>query len=274
MGGKASLVQGSWRQLRSYIYTLDIAQPVEGEIKFGDISERDLKGFLKLCKAMEIFVICRPGPYQYSEMKYDRLPGWLCENYPEILARDITGNIFRQSSVSYLHPVFLKKVRNWFEVVCPIIARHTVLNGGAVAFAQFDNELMGIHEWFGSWDYNDETMGFGKEDGRYARFLQERYVAINKMNSIYNTNYTCFAEVRPYNDTRKLENSGRIKIKDYQDFYFSTIAEYASILVGWFRELGIDCDLMHNSGNPTMNSYFLETAAKLGKGFIQMKCLD
>jgi beta-galactosidase len=243
-------------------------EPTEGDIRFGDIPERDLEGFLNLCREMELFVICRPGPYQYSELKYDGLPGWLCENYPEIQAVNIKGERFRVSSVSYMHPLFLEKAKKWFDTACPIIARHTLSKGGPVAFVQFDNELMGIHEWFGGWDYNPETMGFGKENGRYAGFLKERYKTMDALNEAYGSDYDSFARVRPELRDAGTAMEERRRVKDYQDFYFSMCAEYAAILTGWFRELGIDCDIVHNSANPGMNAYFLEIVEKMGGNFI------
>ena len=84
-------------------------EPTEGDIRFSDVSYRDLEGFFNLCKKLDIYVIARPGPYQYSELKYNGLPGWLCENYPEIRAKDIYNREFMKSSVSYMHPVFLQK---------------------------------------------------------------------------------------------------------------------------------------------------------------------
>ena len=173
-------------------------EPSEGDIRFNDIPERNLTGFLELCGELGIHVICRPGPYQYSELRYDGLPQWLCDNYPEILARDVKGDIMRSASVSYLHPTFLKKARAWYEAVCPILARYTQDKGGPVAFAQFDNELMGVHEWYGGWDYNSETMGFGKEDGRYASYLRESYGSISTLNERYHANFQSFGDVRPF----------------------------------------------------------------------------
>ena len=38
-------------------------EPQEGDFRFGDIPQRDLIGFLNLCKRLELHVICRPGPY-------------------------------------------------------------------------------------------------------------------------------------------------------------------------------------------------------------------
>lgn len=240
-------------------------EPVEGDFRLGDIPERDLEGFLKLCNEMGIYVICRPGPYQYSEMKHCGLPGWLCRDYTEIHARDINGRMMVTDSVSYLHPTFLEKVKSWFDYICPVISRYTVNNGGPTAFVQFDNELIGIHEWFGGWDYNPETMGFGKEDGRYACFLKNRYGSIGSLNQAYGTEFAGFMDVRPIIGQ---STGDRRRAKDYQDFYFGTVAEYACVLTGWMREAGIDCDFIHNSGNSHSNSYYLEMNKKLGENFI------
>lgn len=243
-------------------------EPVEGDIRFGDIPQRDLTDFLQLCKKLDLVVVCRPGPYQYSELKYDGLPGWLCENYPELLARDINGEIFRGSSVSYMHPLFLHKVKKWFDVVCPILAEYMVSKDGPVAMVQIDNELMGIHEWFGSWDYNQETMGFGMENGRYPVFLQERYSDITNLNVAYESTYRKFEEVLPKDKEDLGEKEQKRKAKDYQDFYFNTIAEYVATLYDWLREAGVDCQIVHNSGNPNMDSYFLEAVRRLKKEFL------
>lgn len=243
-------------------------EPIEGDIRFGDIPERDLEGFLNLCNEMSILVVCRPGPYQYSEMRYCGLPGWLCENYPQIQARDVHGKLMVKDSVSYLHPDFLERVKKWFDIVCPILSKYTINKGGPIAFVQFDNELIGIHEWFGGWDYNPETMGFGRDDGRYASFLKSRYGGIDALNAAYEAAFFGFMDVRPFDGISLKSLGDRRRSKDYQDFYFSTVAEYAYILTNWMTESGIDCDFIHNSANSSSNSYYLEMIAKLGKSFI------
>lgn len=242
-------------------------EPVEGDIRFGDIPERDLVGFLELCRDMGISVLCRPGPYQYSELRYDGLPQWLCENYPEILARNSKGDILRVGSVSYLHPTFLKKTRIWYEAVCPILAKYTQDKGGPIALVQFDNELMGVHEWYGGWDYHPDTMGFGREDGRYSVFLREAYRDISRLNKQYHTDFSSFGEVRPFEGTAQTDWE-RLRKKDYQSFYFSTVAEYAETLMDWFEELGVTCGYIHNSAAPSMNAYFRETVESQKERFL------
>ena len=126
-----------------------VHEPEEGRFSFSERDYDDLEGFLATAAEMGLYVIARPGPYQYSELLYAGLPHWLCDNYPEILARDVHGKPYRFYSVSYLHPLFLEKARRWYEAVCPILAKHTISRGGPIAFTQIDNELAGIHLWYG-----------------------------------------------------------------------------------------------------------------------------
>lgn len=246
-----------------------IHEPAEGNIIFGgEDGCRDLVGFLQTARDVGLYVIARPGPYQYSELLYDGLPGWLCENYPELRAHNIQRQPFRTSSASYLHPLFLDKVRTWFSHVCPLIAGYTVSKGGPVAFVQLDNELTGIHRWFGSLDYNAETMGFGRSDGRYPRFLRRRYSDISALNRLYKTSYCAFEEVRPLALYEAGKQTEIRCLKDYLDFYLETVAEYMQILARMAREHGIDTPLIHNSANPMDNAFFYETVQAMGDSFL------
>ncbi|HEY3341014.1 MAG TPA: beta-galactosidase [Anaerolineae bacterium] len=245
-----------------------IHEPTEGDIRFGDVSYRDLEGFLQTAQEMGLYVIARPGPYQYSELKYDGLPGWLCEGYPELRAQTIAGSPFRVSSISYLHPLFLEKVHTWFSNVCPLIARYTVSRGGPVAFTQIDNEMTGIHLWFGSLDYNATTFGFGQPEGRYTCYLRQKYADIGALNAAYETSFATFEAVRPVLPASGAAPAHIRRARDYFDFYLSTIAEYAQILTAEMRQFGIDTPIVHNSANPSMNAHFCETAAALGKSFL------
>jgi beta-galactosidase len=243
-----------------------IHEPSEGEIVFSDGEPyRDFEGFLQTAQEVGLYVIARPGPYQYSELKYDGLPGWLCDGtYPQLHAHNIEGKSFRTASISYLHPLFLEKVRRWFSHVCPIIARYSVAQGGPVAFTQLDNEMTGIHVWFGSLDYNAETMGFGRPDGRYPGFLRNRFEDIAALNRAYDTHFASFEEVRPIVPAANACLAEIRRTRDYFNFYLGTVAEYAQVLAGLMREYGIDTPLVHNSANPAMNAHFCETAAALG----------
>jgi beta-galactosidase len=254
--------------LATYIPWL-IHEPEEGCFRFQSEDGRlDLEDFFRLANELGLYVVARPGPYQYSELVNAGLPAWLIKKYPEMLAQNIDGEVFNHSSVSYIHPVFLAKVKEWFNQVCPIIARYTLSRGGPVAFTQIDNEMVGIHEWSGSLDYNPTSMGFGCREGRYPKFLEHKYRAIRELNAHYETTYETFAEVRPVKPDSLSTPPGIRRAKDYFDFYLSTIAEYAVILRDMMVEQGIDTPIIHNAANPNMNCYFKETIESLGKNFL------
>jgi beta-galactosidase len=244
-----------------------VHEPEEGRFSFGEREYDDLEGFLGTAAEMGLYVIARPGPYQYSELLYAGLPHWLCDRYPEILARDIHGKPYRFYSVSYLHPLFLEKARAWYERVCPILAKHTVSRGGPIAFTQIDNEFIGIHVWYGGLDYNADAMGIGKPDGRYTRFLEDRYGDVAALSRLTGLSFSRFEDVRPLDGPSDSAEALRRR-KDYFDFYLSTVAEYARTLGGWMRELGIDTPIVHNSAGPSMNASFTETVAAMGNDFL------
>ena len=185
----------------------------------------------------------------------------MCSSDLEIGAQRLDGSAFQSSmfSVSYLHPVFLEKTRRWFDAVVPRLAKHQVSRGGAVAAVQIDNELMGIHEWFGDWDYHPESMGVGREEGRWTSFLKARYGSLAALNTAWETNCTSWAEALPIETPARGTLAEYRRLKDYNDFYFSAAAEYMQLLGSWLRQSGVDVPLIHNSGGPGMNAYFEET---------------
>lgn len=243
-------------------------EPEEGRFDFLE-AQLDFERFLDLCQEVGVWAVVRPGPYQYSELLHGGIPDWLIKNYPQILAQKLDGSLINPDlSVSYLHPIFLEKTRHWFEAVVPRLARHQTSQGGAVAAVQIDNELMGIHEWFGSWDYHPEVMGVGREYGRWTRFLKSRYASLDHLNSSWDTQIKSWSDALPVNDEIPGQLANKRRLKDYNDFYFRAAAEFISLLGGWLKDFGIDVPLIHNSGGPGMNAYFEETLHQMGDNFL------
>jgi beta-galactosidase len=245
-----------------------IHEPKEGTFDFSTEGIRDLEDFLKLAKEENLYVIVRPGPYQYSELAFDGLPDWLAKNYPELRAKTFDGKDLKGSTVSYQHPLFLKKTKTWFDKVNPILAKYSVNKGGAVVFLQLDNELTGAHFWNGSIDYNPETMGFGQKEGKYPLFLKKKYGDIATLNKKYETNYKSFEEVRPIEPKSYDKASDIAHLKDYYDFYFFMCGEYLDTLAKMVRSNGVDVPFIHNAANPEMIPYFKETVSKLQQPFM------
>jgi beta-galactosidase len=253
--------------LATYVPWL-IHEPQEGHFVFSGEDWLELEAFLQTAQEENLYVIARPGPYQYSELVNHGLPGWLIQNYPEVLALNAYGKPFGYASISYTHPLFLEKVKNWFAAVCPLLARYTVSNGGPIAFTQIDNEMIGIHEWFGSLDYHPASMGIGQPDGKFPCFLQARYGSLTALQQAYHQSPLSFAAVQPGRDDGGNDPAAIRRRKDYFDFYLETIADYSEILVGLLREHGIDTPIVHNSANPGMNAYFQPVIERLGRQFL------
>lgn len=245
-----------------------IHEPVEGDICFGDVDNRDLVAFLQIAQEEGLKVVLRPGPYQYSELVNNGLPEWLTQNYPETLARTAAGEPFNPGGISYLHPTVLKKARIYFRAFADLVRPFMMENGGPVCMLQVDNEMTGIHVWFGSLDYNPDTMGFGKKDGRYPLWLAKKYGSIEKLNEAYGSAYTCFEEVFPIQTADLDDICSCRRHKDYSDFYRSTLAEYACLLTSWLREDGLGGPICHNSANPESNCQFPEVVDAMKVPFL------
>ena len=230
-----------------------VHEETEGDIQFDDCPQRDLTAFLELCKKLDLAVIVRPGPYVYSELINGGIPEWVFDKYPEVFARRIDGSCL--NSASYMHPTFLEKARPYYKAFADVVRPYLASNGGPIFLVQVDNELMGIHVWSGSIDYNPETCGFGKEDGRYAKFLLDRYGSLEKINENYNTDWASMKDAYPIG--RNSSNIYASKCsKDMFEFYLELCGEYMEILCGWLREDGIDSPLCHNAANHNMIGYF------------------
>lgn len=270
------LKEGGANGVATYI-PWNIHEPEEGVFRFDDCPGRELTDFLTTCRDMGLLVVARPGPYVYSELTYAGLPTWLVRGYPEILARDARGGMIGSGVVSYLHPVFLDKARRYYRAVTAVLRPFLAGNGGPICMVQLDNELSGLQVWSGSIDYHPETMGFGRAEGRYPRWLAAHYPSIDALNQAYGRSYADFAAVRPIDEG---EEDGAYhggppatvcearRSRDYADFYHETMAEYLCLLGSWLREDDIDVPVCHNAPNMEMVPDFRECVERLGPDFL------
>ena len=240
-----------------------IHEPEEGVFRHFDL----LRAFLDAVAEEGLDLVVRPGAYQYSELLNDGLPGWLLKDYPQVLARDKQGKPIRSCSVSYQHPLLLEKIENYFAQVCPLLAEYTQSHGGPVVCTQLDNELFGIHCWFGGLDYNQETFGFGREDGRYAQYLRGRFKEVAALNDRYGVRHRRFGDFG-LADEPKAGLPAFLWNRDYFDFYTEQGVDYLGTLMGLVRKYGVDTQVCHNSGSPRLDSWFLGANEALGPDFL------
>lgn len=235
-------------------------EPQEGNILFDDVEYRDLKDYLSLAEEEGLFVYLRLGPLIYTELINGGIPPWLFAEYPQVKARKADGTTIEQ--LSYMHPVALEKFKKYYRALAEEIKPFLETAGGPVVLIQLDNELAGIHTWNGTLDYNEETMGFFQEEGRYPQFMKKRYGSIEKVNAAYRSEFTAFTEIDP----RKGRFSGKERARaerDYHDFYCSHLASYAKTLLTWLREFGIDVPVTANAANAYLLNYLKELSEEM-----------
>lgn len=249
-GGNALTTSVAW----------SLHEPEEGKILFGDVWYRDLAAYLEVAKEENLLVYIRPGPLVYTELINGGIPDWLFDKYPQTQAKRADGTYIRQ--LSYLHPLAMEKYYKFYEKFAEVVKPHLLSNGGSVAMIQLDNELAGIHTWNGTLDYNEETMGFFKPDGRYVLYVENRYGDIKTLNAAYDSDYSDFCDIDPRKFADKAKNR-TVAEKDYHDFYCRHLAVYAKTLFDKLRNSGVDCAVTANAANAYLLNYLKELSDEM-----------
>lgn len=102
----------------------NLHEPREGEFDFS--GGLDIARFIDLAASLGLYVILRPGPYICAEWDFGGFPSWLlC--YPQMKLR-------------CSDPLFLEKIRNYFEKLFEILRPRLAENGGPIYMVQVENE--------------------------------------------------------------------------------------------------------------------------------------
>jgi beta-galactosidase len=166
-------------------------EPVEGQIDLhGTTADHlDLAGFMEAVKASGMMALVRPGPYVMSELTTDGIPGWLIQNYPQALALTQSGHAHHTKIFSYLHPIFVEKVKTWYKAVFDILEPLQMNHGGPIVMMQLDNEV-GMFQWIvNQGDYSEVTLS------HFVDFLQERFETLEVANKALNTSLNQWDDV-------------------------------------------------------------------------------
>ena len=184
--------------------------------------QRDMVGFLELCAEMDMWVLFRPGPYIYAEVRNLGVPD-------------------RAAPYHRLHPEFLKMARGYMEAVTEAARPFMATNGGPIVVWQSDNEIDPSIPYF------ETQLGLAGEPGIFQQWLATRYDSIGALNEAWGTGYASFdtarAWCRPpvYDDPRE-----RRRWLDLIEWKWDYIDRYAQWVSKVYRELGVDVPLLIN----------------------------
>ncbi len=202
----------------------------EGEFDFDGRTapERDLRGFLYLCRKLEIPLILKPGPYIYAEYQGFGIPFWLRQKYPETRMRPPAETDYQEIFLN--HPRFLELTRKWFQALAPLI--QPMIQAGEVVALQLDNET-GMPQ-YGAGPYLTDH---SPEAVRQLRaYLASRYADIEQLNAAWQTQYQGFDQIDPPVEAPKT----RPQLEDLATFVEDTLVTYLGTLKRTWQELGLD----------------------------------
>lgn len=211
--------------------------------------------WLELTVKKGLMGIFRPGPYVYAECTDLGIPGWFQKKYPNAQVQQYRDGEYRNSStihvVGHNHPDFLAATRKWYQAVCQVMKPYLAPRGNIV-MVQLCNEIPADDHN----DHNRENLGIGDEQGRYPRFLRQKYQSLEKLNRQYQTGFTAFEKVEPYMLERACEEQATLdRLEFYYNHYYP---EYFRTLRGYMVENGVNTQFCHNAYNPRAISLHVE----------------
>ena len=216
-------------------------------------NERDLVSFLSLLKQENMYCIVRPGPYVMAEIKFEGIPTWLIKNYPQVIAKKENGEEHESKVISYMHPLFLTKVKSWYKSVCSVISQYQIGQGGTIIMFQLDNEV-GMLQWVtNQGDYNSATMEY------FQRFLLEEYGSIENFNRAYKLNCLDIIEGTKHIIDNKNAHSALRSARDFGNFSRKYFADYIETLRDYSIEFGIKVPYI-------VNVHGFTTVSNTGRG--------
>ena len=121
--------EGGVTMIATYVFWNHIEEQ-EGTFRWD--GQRNLRSFLEVCKAEELPVVLRLGPFCHGEVRCGGIPDWLFTKGCKSRSED---------------PLFLKYVERFYRQIFTQVQGLQWKDGGPVIGAQFDNEYRGRGEY-------------------------------------------------------------------------------------------------------------------------------
>lgn len=220
-------------------------EPEEGVFDFDGTTfpERDLKGWLQLCRQHGLTCILKPGPFILAEFRGAGLPYWFLNKYgDEIRMQNSKGEVIQSDGVSLFHPAYIEKVTHWYDQVMPFIREHEISNGGPVIMMQICNEI-GVFSWLAHQaDYNEDVRK------RFIAYLENKFASPTEVNALWGTSYKSFSQVELPPDGKLAYTSKGDRSRDYEwhCFWRTYYSDYLKQLALMARERGVTVPFYHN----------------------------
>lgn len=96
----------------------------KGQYRFDGI--RDVCAFIEMVQELDMYMIVRPSPYICSEWEFGGLPAWLLKD--------------RNMRLRCSYEPYLQAVKEYYEVLIPMLVPYQIDRGGNIILVQIENE--------------------------------------------------------------------------------------------------------------------------------------
>jgi Glycosyl hydrolases family 35 len=213
-------------------------EPEEGALDFSGQThpQRNLLAFLEACRAADLPLMARPGPFIFAEYRGFGHPRWLGEQYPDTVMRGPDGRLIRGDhyyNYAVMQATYLAKVERWYAALVDVLRPY--FDHPVISF-QLDNETGVMYKAsLGKLDFNLDTVG------RYRIFLHDTYGEIEALNAAWGTGFHSFGQILPPHG-----KWGRGEAIDWQRFLEDWLVNYLKYLRKIAGELGVPVPLAIN----------------------------
>lgn len=216
-----------------------VHETAPGQYDWGQVDARkDVEAFIKACEERQLFLIVRPGPLINAELTDFGFPEWVLMD-PDVQSRTSLDTLQYDAAwglhpphqfpvPSYASEAFYKYSEGWFDVICPIIARHLAPQGCIVA-VQSDNETCYLfQDQAYATDYSRDSLTL------YRSYLKNKYETLEKLNAAYGQTYSAFEQVQPPRDCEietRADVPRHVDWVEYKEYQIRwAVARFARIL--------------------------------------------
>jgi len=230
---------------------------------------RDVLGFLDLCRDLGLGVIAKPGPFIHAEINYGGLPDWVCPLRDPAIEAMVdaadhpvcwSGSLLqsdRSTAQAWplpapLDPRFLAEATGWLRSVGEGVLMPNLYPSGSVVMGQIGNEGIYCDAQHAPWAHDYSRSGLRL----FRRHLRNRYRDLEVYNLRHGTSYADWGEIQPpraWNEPQR--PCGLLTYIDWAGFQVEYMAEIYRV---WCEAVNVRIPWLANPNPPMDEEYGLD----------------
>lgn len=232
------------------------------------LPNRDVLGFIGLCRGLGLKLILKPGPFCHAELNYGGLPDFVCPLQRPDIEPNLKGD---NSPVTWVgsqpgstgaplpwplpsadSPVYKAEVRRWFQAVRSQVLLENCAPSGPVVATQVGNEGIYSDAQHAVWSHDYSRCA----QEEYRRWLEKRYGSIGAYNSAHHSKLDNWSEIEPPSAyTAPPELAGLRAYTDWAEYSGYSLGSLFTEYAAW---LDLPVPALTNVNPPTADAWGID----------------